>query len=141
MVDFENHKEAIAYGGSAILFVFGIAAILKSRRPFIKKEINREERGFFRFLFKGLFINAFSPFVPIFWIGTMSLATVKYNYQGATLLLFFTTIVFVVFTTDILKAYLAQKLNVFVNRRVMKLLNITVGIILILFAVRMATYY
>lgn len=141
LIGFEENKELIAYIGSVILLSFGIAAIFKSRKPYVRLKELKEVKGFFRFLFKGLLINALSPFVPIFWIGTMSLATVKYEYEGLTLFAFFATIVTVVFATDVIKAFLAQKLTAFINVRVMKFLNISVGIILILFAVRMATYY
>lgn len=142
LLNFEQNKELIGYVGAIILFLFGVVSIVKSRRPIISiKKDSESMKGFYRFIFKGLAINAISPFVPIFWIGTMSLATVEYGYSGMTLLAFFATIVSVVFVTDLLKAFLADRLSTLINSRVMRLMNVAVGIILILFAVRMATYY
>lgn len=141
LIGFEANKEIIAYCGAVILAVFGLVAIFKSRRTYIPRDDNTKVKGFFRFFLKGLFINAISPFVPIFWVGTMSLATVQYEYEGITLFTFFAVILIVVFLTDALKAFLAQKLHVLMNARVMKLLNVIVGVVLILFAIRMATYY
>ncbi len=142
LLSFEENKEFIGYVGAVILFVFGLISIIKSRRSIVPISRGTEEiKGFYRFLFKGLAINAISPFVPLFWIGTMSLATVEYNYTGATLIVFFTTIVVVVFITDLLKAFLAYKLSSLINSRVIRLMNIVVGVILILFSIRMSTYY
>ncbi|QSE99088.1 LysE family translocator [Fulvivirga lutea] len=142
LIGFNENKMIIAYAGSVILALFGVASIIKARRPFNPKlNTTPEVKGFFRFFFKGLLINAISPFVPIFWIGTMSLATVEYNYSGTTLFAFFATIIAVVFLTDLLKAFLANKLSVLITSKVMRIMNILVGIILIAFSIRMATYY
>uniref|UniRef100_UPI004049CB3C LysE family translocator n=1 Tax=Fulvivirga sp. TaxID=1931237 RepID=UPI004049CB3C len=140
VIGFEENKELIGYIGAIILAVFGIVNILRSNKKFIPKADDEPIVGFYRFIFKGLAINAISPFVPVFWIGTMSLATIEYGYKGYDLLVFFTTILIVVFSTDVLKGYLATRLSKIINERIMKILSIAVGIILILFAIRMATY-
>ncbi|MEQ8475417.1 LysE family transporter [Fulvivirga sp.] len=140
VIGFEENKELIGYIGAIILAVFGIVNILRSNKKFIPKADDEPIVGFYRFIFKGLAINAISPFVPVFWIGTMSLATIEYGYKGYDLLIFFTTILIVVFSTDVLKGYLATRLSKIINERIMKILSIAVGIILILFAIRMATY-
>lgn len=140
VIGFEENKELIGYIGAVILAVFGIVNILRSNKKFIPKADDEPIVGFYRFIFKGLAINAISPFVPVFWIGTMSLATIEYGYKGYDLLIFFTTILIVVFSTDVLKGYLATRLSKIINERIMKILSIAVGIILILFAIRMATY-
>lgn len=140
-MNLQANKEYVGYVGAIILAIFGVASILKSKRTINRKVEGEEIKGFFRFFFKGLFINAISPFVPIFWIGTMSLATVEYGYEGSTLVVFFTSIIIVVFATDMIKAFLAHRLSKLLNDRVVSVLNIIVGIILLLFAFRMATYY
>ena len=117
VIGFEENKEQIGMAGAAVLAVFGIVSLLKARNPVIPAKDNEEVKGFFRFIFKGLAINAISPFVPIFWIGTMSLATIEYEYEGTTLFVFFATIIAVVFSTDLLKAYLADKDSVIVSTK------------------------
>jgi threonine/homoserine/homoserine lactone efflux protein len=141
IIGFNEHKELIGYIGAMILAGFGIFSIIRSKKSFIPKHPDVEIAGFYRFIFKGLLINAINPFVPIFWIGTMSLATIKYEYHGTDLFIFFATIIGVVFITDLLKGYLAAKLSKLINERLIKILNLTVGILLILFAIRMATYF
>lgn len=141
LIGFQENKILIGYAGAIILAIFGIVTLLKSRRNINRSTRQGEIRGFFRFFFKGLFINAISPFVPIFWVGTMSLATIEYEYQGTTLITFFCSIISVVFITDLLKAFLAHRLRRLLNDRVIKMLNIVVGVVLLLFSIRMATYY
>ncbi len=140
IIGFEENKEFIGYIGAIILAIFGVVNLLGSNKKYIPKEDNEPIVGFYRFIFKGFVINSISPFVPVFWIGTMSLATIEYGYKGYDLLIFFTTILIVVFTTDVLKGYLATKLSKLINEKVMRILSIVVGVILILFAIRMATY-
>jgi threonine/homoserine/homoserine lactone efflux protein len=140
IIGFNEHKEFIGYIGAVILAGFGVSNLIKSKKAYIPKHPDVEIKGFYRFIFKGLFINAINPFVPIFWIGTMSLATIKYEYHGTVLFIFFATIICIVFSTDLLKAYLATKLSKLINERIIKILSITVGIALILFAIRMATF-
>lgn len=139
-IGFEENKELIGYVGAIILAIFGVVNILKSNKKFIPKADDEPIVGFYRFIFKGLAINAISPFVPVFWIGTMSLATIEYGYKGSDLFIFFFTILVVVFATDVLKGYLATRLSKLINEKIMRILSICVGIILILFAIRMATY-
>lgn len=140
-IGFENNKELVGYIGAAILFVFGIGSIIKTSEKTLPMEDMSQVKGFFRFIFKGIAINAFSPFVPIFWVGTMSLAKVEYGYTGLDLVIFFVTILSVVFLTDVAKAFLAHRLSRLITPRVMRIMNIVVGVVLILFAVRMATYF
>ncbi len=140
VVGFEENEELISYVGSFILLVFGVANILKANKRIEKRKDAEEIKGVFRYIIKGFLINAISPFVPIFWMGTMSIAKVKYGYSGYELVAFFVSIVSVVFITDLIKAHLANKLSKWINDRVIKILNITVGIAFILFAIRMATY-
>jgi threonine/homoserine/homoserine lactone efflux protein len=141
LIGFNENKELISYIGALILAVFGIVSIVKANRKVVPEKEYVEGEGFFRFIIKGFLINAINPFIPIFWIGAMSIATVKYGYQEQTLFAFFATIICIVFATDLLKAYLATKLSRWINDRIIKILNITVGVVLILFALRMATYF
>ena len=76
--------------------------------------------------------------VLLFWLGTVSLATTDLGYETHTqVTLFFTSIVVTVFTTDILKAKLAEKLRSLLTARFIKLLNIILGIVFLGFGVRL----
>lgn len=135
-----KYNEWIGYAGGVILIVFGIVSLFKSRKK--TKVVHRSVsvKGFFRYIFKGFIINGISPFVLIFWLGAMSMATIEYGYSGKTLVLFFGIIMLIVLITDVLKAYLANKLRTLVTPRLFTILNVIVGVALIAFGLRMFVY-
>lgn len=134
------YNDWIGYVGGVILIVFGIFSLFKSRKKthVIHKSVS--VKGFFRYIFKGFVINGISPFVLLFWIGAMSMATIEYGYSGNILVAFFAVILLVVLITDILKAYLAGKLRRLITPRLFKILNVSVGLALIAFGIRMFSY-
>ncbi|HEY5825913.1 MAG TPA: LysE family transporter [Cyclobacteriaceae bacterium] len=138
-IDQEQNKIYMAYGGGAILILFGLYHLLiksrKSRRENVKLE---GEKGKFRYFLKGFIINGISPMVILFWLGAISIASVDFGYsKGSQFAIFFITVLITVFGTDILKAYLANKLRRLVTPRTLMFLNIIVGIILIVFGGRL----
>ena len=127
----------IGYLGGILLVLFGLYNYSKKPRLAPSGKVHIEAQGFYRFIFRGFVINGMSPFVLVFWLGAMSLATVEYRYEGHEIILFFTSTVTIVFTSDCLKAYLATRLRRLITTRFMRVLNITAGTALILFGLRM----
>jgi threonine/homoserine/homoserine lactone efflux protein len=90
---------------------------------------------------KGFIMSGVSPTVLIFWLGTVGIATTEFGYTTpGKAFAFFGSIVFTVFITDILKAKLADKLRSFLTIRMIRLMNIVLGIILVLFGGRLIFY-
>jgi len=135
-----GHDASVAYIGGAILLAFGLFNLMRARQHIVITREAINAKGFFRYIVKGFLINGISPFVLIFWVGAMSLATAKYKYTGEELLLFFTAIIVVVIATDMLKAYLATRLRKFFTPKLFKILNLVVGIALCLFGLRMLAF-
>lgn len=134
-----GYDQNVAYAGGAILIVFGIASFFRKGGVGLSSHAV-QAKGFFRYIFKGFLINGISPFVFIFWVGAMSLATAEYKYHGGDLLLFFVVIILVVIATDLLKAHLAGKLRSYFTPRLFKILNVIVGVALCLFGLRMLAF-
>lgn len=134
------YNDWIAYTGGGILMIFGIASLFKSRRTTTIIEQPVSVKGLARYILKGFLINGISPFVLIFWIGAMSLATIEYKYTGNTLICFFVVILLVVFLADVFKAYIALKLRRLITPRLLKILNLSVGIGMIAFGLRMLSF-
>lgn len=129
----------MAFAGGGILIAFGLYyLIIKSRRkPFQGGEMVKG-KGFYRYIAKGFLINGFSPMVPLFWIGTLSLATLDFGYtERFDFILFIGTMLATVLATDILKAYLADKLGKVITPRLLSIMNIIIGIVLIGFGGRL----
>lgn len=129
----------LAYAGGAILILFGLYHLfIKSRRNAHPSLDVANEKKMYRYFIKGFIINGLSPMVLIFWIGTISIASIDFGYsKGFEFFLFFGVVLGTVLSTDILKAYLADKLRRLVTQRLMKIMNVIVGICLIIFGSRL----
>jgi threonine/homoserine/homoserine lactone efflux protein len=76
--------------------------------------------------------------VPIFWIGAISIASLDFGYSGGfTLIVFLVSLLGTVLITDVAKAYLADKLRNLVTPRFMTIMNVTLGVLLIVFGGRL----
>ena len=96
------------------------------------------KKKMYRYFIKGFIINAMSPMVLIFWIGAISIASLDFGYaKGLEFFVFFSAVLGTVLSTDILKAYLADKLRRLITHRLLVTINIAVGICLIIFGARL----
>jgi threonine/homoserine/homoserine lactone efflux protein len=129
----------LAYAGGGILVLFGLYHLfIKSRRNVHPSLDIANEKKLYRYFIKGFIINGLSPMVLIFWIGTISVASIDFGYsKGFEFFIFFSVVLATVLTTDILKAYLADKLRRLVTKRSMMIMNIVVGVCLIIFGSRL----
>lgn len=138
LIEDPGFRKNMGYVGGAILIVFGLYhLIIKSRKSITVVKSASEKKGY-RYLIKGFFINAFSPMVPLFWIGTISVATIDFGYTEVTdFVIFFVALLFTVLVTDVIKAFLAGRLRRVITPRSMMWMNIIVGIALLLFGLRL----
>lgn len=134
-----NLKLYLAYGGGALLVGFGLYHLLvKTRTSPVNTLHPVEEKRLYRYVIKGFLINGMTPMVLFFWIATVSLATINYGYtEAAQFALFFCALLGTVLATDILKAYLADKLRLLVTQKALKILNMVMGIVLVFFGCRL----
>jgi threonine/homoserine/homoserine lactone efflux protein len=135
-MDNDSSKAYFAYVGGFILLAFGIYYLfIKSRKlaNFDPEKITYRSPG--RLIGKGFIINGLSPMVLFFWLATVGVATSEFNYdETREILIYFSAVVGTVFTTDVIKAKLADKLRILITPRVIRLLNIILGLVLVIFA-------
>ncbi|MGE0772433.1 MAG: LysE family translocator [Cyclobacteriaceae bacterium] len=133
---FHSH---LALVGGGILVVFGMYYLfVKSRRKITQGGSQVRGQGFYRYIAKGFLINGFSPMVPLFWIGTLSIATIDFGYTTTfDLTVFIASMLTTVLVTDILKAYLADKVRRVITSRLLMAMNIVIGVVLIGFGARL----
>lgn len=131
-------RTTMAYAGGVILILFGLYHLLvKSRRAMQNVQAASESTDF-KYFVKGFIINGITPMVLIFWIGTVSVATIDFGYQkGYELFWFFAALLATVLATDILKAYLAGKLRKLITQRFLMIVNVVVGICLLIFGIQL----
>ncbi|HYG17710.1 MAG TPA: LysE family transporter [Ohtaekwangia sp.] len=132
----ESFKRYLAYAGGIVLLGFGLYYLfVKSRKLAHYDYQGLPYRSPFRLIMKGFLINGLSPMVLLFWVATIGVATTRFGYTThREALIFFTAIVGTVFTTDVLKAKLADKLRLLMTTRFIRLMNIVLGIVLVIFA-------
>jgi len=136
IIENETFKFGLGAGGGVILIAFGLTSVFKKRthRPKTADlDIKRENVGM---LFKGLAINFMNPGALFFWLATVSAAHINSNI-GWEHFGFFAAILISLLSTDLLKAILARRISFLLTERLMRRLNIIIGVALILFGAKM----
>lgn len=137
-----DNQRYMAYFGGAILLAFGAYYLfVKSRKILDFKSVNIKSTSPWRLISKGFIINGLSPMVLIFWLGTVSVATGEFGYTTTTqVVTFFSAIVATVLLTDIIKAKLADKLRTVMTPRLVRVMNLLLGVVMLIFAGRLLLY-
>jgi threonine/homoserine/homoserine lactone efflux protein len=132
----------MAYGGGAVLLAFGIYYLFVKSRKLGKVDYGSlPAKSWQRLAMKGFIINGLTPTVFFFWLGVVSVATTEFGYQTKTqALTYFAAIVSTVFITDVIKAKLADKLRVVMTPQFIRVMNIVLGIVLVVFAGKLILY-
>lgn len=135
----ERLKIYLTYGGGIMLLAFGLYYLfIKNKQLLVHDPLQVKTRSPLRYMAKGFIINGMTPMMLIFWIGTVSVATTDLGYNTAKeATLFFSGIVCTVFTTDLLKAKLADRLRHLLTPRLIRILNTVLGIVLIIFGCKL----
>jgi threonine/homoserine/homoserine lactone efflux protein len=138
----ESFRHYLAYAGGLTLLGFGIYYLfIKSRKLANFDPGKIKYRSPARLIAKGFIINGLSPMVLFFWIATVGVSTTQLGYDTMReVLVFFSAIVLTVFTTDLIKAKLADKLRLLITPRFIRIMNIVLGIVLVIFACKLMLY-
>lgn len=133
-----DFRDYMGYTGGGILVLFGLYYLAVKSRRSVTTAAAAVEKKHYRYVVKGFLINAFSPMVPLFWIGTISIATIDFGYtETSQFVVFFTALLLTVLVTDILKAFLAGRLRKVITPALLRWMNVVVGVALLLFGCRL----
>ncbi|MDR2409152.1 MAG: LysE family transporter [Bacteroidales bacterium] len=135
----QNDKFQIALGlmGTALLLIYGIYTFQKKKlktdhKPKeLKLKINW--LGVFSEIGKGFVLNFLNPFVWMLWFTIISSGTAGKNRLDAVL--FMLGIAVMIFSTDMLKSFFANRITAVLSPKVLLIINKVAGIILMLCAV------
>ncbi len=126
------------------LIVIGFGVVTFTRRYHIASPVNVElgpktERFFsgklFKYVSKGYFMNIFNPFLLIFWLGVMSLISSKYGIPSREIILFFSGTIAAVFSTDLIKCIIANRIKRRLTPKLLTMINRVVGVLLVAFGI------
>ncbi len=130
-----EHQLPVGIIGGIILIVYGIYTYNRKAKLSENTKIKVPFRpvSFYRYVFKGFFINIFNPFLLIFWLGVVSLVSAKYGVESREVVIFFSGTLGGVFLTDLVKCLVANRIRGFLNFKVLVWMNRIVGLMLIIF--------
>jgi threonine/homoserine/homoserine lactone efflux protein len=133
----DNAKNQFTIGivGGIILVAFGVYTF--TRKIFIAKDevdddIRVKTPRPITYILKGYFTNIANPFLLIFWIGTMGLVSSQYEIGTNSVIIFFTGTLVTIFTTDIAKCFVANKLKQYLKPNILHWINYILGVALVL---------
>ncbi|MBK6344792.1 MAG: LysE family transporter [Bacteroidales bacterium] len=133
-----NDRNYLMFGiiGGLVLVVFGVVTFLRKVQVTDDNNlINVKMPGPFTYIFKGFFLNFANPFVWIFWVSVMVTVSSSYTTDSWSIKTFFAGCLITIFTTDILKVIIANKLKRYLKPRILIMINHAVGILLVLFGI------
>jgi threonine/homoserine/homoserine lactone efflux protein len=127
----------LGLGGTGLLMLFGIYTFRKKTVSTTIKQKELKLRinwlGVFSEIGKGFVLNFMNPFLWIFWFTIISSGTAGKPKLHAVF--FMVGVAVMIFATDLLKSFFANRLTTFLSPKVMLIINKVAGIILILCAV------
>ena len=130
----DTFQIVLGFVGTVFLAFYGIymfrkkTIASKTTRKEIKLKINWI--GVFSEVSKGFFLNIMNPFLWVLWFGIVSSNTG--NRTSLEAVLFISGIVCMIFTTDMLKSFFANKLTKLLSYEVIIIINKVAGIILMI---------
>ena len=121
-------QEILGLVGGVIIIIFGIQLLRK--RP----QLNAQEtpptasrNSLMRSLGKAFLLNGLNPFVLFYWASIVGALGSEYHFDQKSIFAFFVMCMITVFGTDMLKAYLAQRLRALMTINFMLWLNRIAG--------------
>jgi len=125
-----GYDTQLAYGGSIILMVIGLAGLVKKyvpKRP-AKEMVTLTKSHYFKIWLSGFLINTINPGVVINWLASVKLvskAVEGYSTTDAIIyrVVFFGTCLVLVLGLDFVKVFLADKIRSWLTLRRIMVLN------------------
>lgn len=138
IISSDNNRLIFGIISGSILIIYGIATFLKHIEPKGNGENGNglnQKPAWFTFILKGYFLNIANPFVWVFWISVTVGVTSNYGDHTRSAMFFFGGALFTIFSTDLIKAYIAKKIKNLLNSTNIKRMNQLVGLLLFSFGV------
>ena len=123
--------------GGTILIIYGIVTFTKKVQINDSNNLSEQQRipGPLTFLFKGFFLNFANPFVWFFWFTVMMGISGTYGSEFSSVSALFGGVLITIFSTDVLKVFIAAKIKTYMTPRILNLVNYAVGILLVIFGI------
>ncbi|MES2397141.1 MAG: LysE family transporter [Bacteroidota bacterium] len=131
LFDNPNNKMVIGLIGGTLLIVFGLFSIFHKKKEEEEKGLVIKAVNVPLFITKGFFLNILNPSVIFLWILWVGAVSSNKEFTRLHISLFFITTLAIVFITDVLKAYFANKISKHLSHKILRKISILLGIILL----------
>jgi len=131
LFDNPNNKMFIGLIGGTLLIVFGLFSIFHKKKEEEEKGLVIKAVNVPLFITKGFFLNILNPSVIFLWILWVGAVSSNKEFTRIHITLFFITTLAIVFITDVLKAYFANKISKHLSHSILRKISILLGIILL----------
>lgn len=131
LFDNPNNKMVIGLIGGTLLIVFGLFSIFHKKKEEEEKGLVIKAVNVPLFITKGFFLNILNPSVIFLWILWVGAVSSNKEFTRIHISLFFITTLAIVFITDVLKAYFANKISKHLSHQILRKISILLGIILL----------
>lgn len=122
--------------GGLVLAGFGLANLLmKAKAPenMGTAQTLRHSKSLFRYALRGFLLNTINPFTVFFWLGIAGAVIIPNRWNDLQILIFFGGMLGTLVLTDIIKAYAAKRIRVFLTPRHVFLVRRCIGVLLLVF--------
>lgn len=131
----DNHHKIMSIVGGVLMIGFGVFNFFHKIKL---KEIDDDKKTIHaHFILKGFLLNLLNPAVFFFWLGVVGLIKSREEYKPIHEALFLGATLTTVFSTDLLKSYVANRIKNILKPNVMVWINRTIGVVLVAFGVSM----
>lgn len=130
---FDNSKSRVMVGfiGGGLLIVFGLVSIFHKKSAAEEKGIEIKAVNVPLYITKGFFLNLLNPSVIFLWILWVGAVSSNKEFTRIHITMFFITTLSIVFFTDILKAYFANKISKRLSHVILRKISVILGVVLI----------
>jgi threonine/homoserine/homoserine lactone efflux protein len=130
----ENHtiKNIVSVVGGLVTLIFGIYYLLKPAIKAVPVTDLPKGKEKSNIIWKGFFLNLLNPSVLFFWIATVSLISVNYEGNSYRIIAFFVGIITALFSADVMKSYIANKIKAYFTDKVLNAFNKILGVVFII---------
>lgn len=127
----------LTIGGGVLLIIFGLVFLFKKEKSSeLPPPTSSQRLQKFGLFTQAIMLNAINPIVWGFWAAISNYAITEFNDRTSELL-FFAGVLNMVWVTDLLKAYYAQKLQQLLTDKLKKYLRMGIGFLLVGFGLKL----
>lgn len=133
-----EYKEATGIIGGIVIAGFGAILFFKEAKVSAQSlEFSDSPHPSYLYLAKGFMLNSVNPSVLLFWIVVASTIPVKEQFTSTNTFMFYICTLVTILATDLLKAYLANRLKNIITGKFLVLLNHIAGVALFVYGTSM----